>query len=225
MDRYKDDFTEKNCCESAREGLFIVTEGLDGSGKSTQIELMRQELERRGQRVYVTAEPTNFETGAYIRRILSESLNKDMYLQAALFLADRLEHITHPQNGIARYLDMGYTVICDRYYFSSFAYQGTASDIDWVMKINLECERILKPDLCIFLDVDPDTCKHRIDTVREKAELYEKDADEMRRIRSNFLNVFDRLGDTHRIVKIDANTDIDAIFKRCIDAIDGVLKR
>ena len=47
----------------------------------------------------------------------------------------------------------------------------------------------------------------------------------MRRIRSNFLNVFDRLGDTHRIVKIDANTDIDAIFKRCIDAIDGVLKR
>ena len=108
---------------------------------------------------------------------------------------------------------------------SSFAYQGTASDIDWVMKINLECERILKPDLCIFLDVDPDTCKHRIDTVREKAELYEKDVNEMRRIRSNFLNVFDRLADTHRIVRIDANTDIDDIFERCMNAIDGVLDR
>lgn len=222
MDRFNDAFAYS---DADKKGLFIVTEGLDGSGKSTQIELMKQELERRGRKVYVTAEPTNFETGAYIRRILSDSLNKDMYLQAALFLADRLEHITHPQNGIAQYLDRGYTVICDRYYFSSFAYQGTASDIDWVMKINLECERILKPDLCIFLDVDPDTCKHRIDTAREKAELYEKDVNEMRRIRSNFLNVFDRLADTHRIVRIDANTDIDDIFGRCMNVIDGVLDR
>lgn len=228
MDGYVNGRTAEKGCESGggigQRGLFIVTEGLDGSGKSTQIELMKQELERRGHKVYVTAEPTGFETGAYIRRILSDSLEKDMYLQAALFLADRLEHITHPQNGIARYLDMGYTVICDRYYFSSFAYQGTASDIDWVMKINLECERILKPDLCLFLDVDPDTCKRRIDTVREKAELYEKDVKEMSRIRSNFLNVFDRLSDTHRIVRIDANAEISAVFKRCMDAIENVLR-
>lgn len=227
MDNYNDDFAAEKCCESCgdKKGMFIVTEGLDGSGKSTQIKLIKQELERRGHKVYLTAEPTSFETGAYIRRILSESLEKDMYLQAALFLADRLEHITHPQNGIMRYLDMGYTVICDRYYFSSFAYQGTASDIDWVMKINLDCERILKPDLCLFLDVDPDTCKHRIDTAREKAELYEKDVIKMRNIRSNFLSVFDRLADTHRIVRIDANADIDAVFERCINAIDEFLKR
>ncbi len=193
-------------------GKFIVVEGLDGCGKSTQIKLIKEELEKRGQKVYITAEPTNFETGAYLRRILSDSLSKDMYLQAALFLADRLEHITHPEFGINKYLNDGYTVVCDRYYYSSFAYQGTATDIDWVMRSNLECEAILKPDLCVFLDVNPDTCKKRIDEVREKPELYEKDAEKMRQIRNNFLAVFNRLSEEHNIAIIDANTGVENVF-------------
>lgn len=194
------------------KGKFIVVEGLDGCGKSTQIQLIKNELEARGEKVYITAEPTDFETGAYLRRILSDSLNKDMYLQAALFLADRIEHITHPEFGLNKYLNDGYTVVCDRYYYSSFAYQGTTTDIDWVMRSNLECESILKPDLCIFLDVNPDTCKKRIDEVREKPELYEKDAEKMRHIRNNFLMVFDRLRDEHNIAIIDANTGVENVF-------------
>ena len=192
-------------------GKFIVIEGLDGCGKSTQLRLIKEGLEQYGKRVYLTAEPTNYETGEYIRRILSESLVKDMYLQAALFLADRLEHITHPEFGIEKYLSDGYTVVCDRYYYSSFAYQGTASDIDWVMRTNLECERVLKPDLCIFLDVNPDTCKSRIDEVRDRPELYEKDVEKMRQIRDNFLRVFDRLRDSHNIYIIDANAGLSSI--------------
>lgn len=184
---------------------FIVIEGLDGSGKSTQIKMLEEALKARGEKVYVTAEPTGCETGAYIRRILSESLEKDMYLQAALFLADRLEHITHPENGIKKYLSEGYTVICDRYYYSSFAYQGTAADMDWVMNINLNCPQIIRPDLCIFLDVNPDTCKERIDTGRDSAELYEKSAELMREIRNNFLNVFDALSGRDNIKIIEAN--------------------
>lgn len=206
-----------------QKGKFIVIEGLDGSGKSTQINLINKSLNDMGYKTYITAEPTDFETGAYLRRILSESLEKDMYLQSALFLADRLEHITHPENGILKYLNDGYTVICDRYYFSSFAYQGTASDINWVMDINLKCEKIIKPDLCIFLDVDPDTCKHRIDTVREKPELYEKDIDNMRRIRNNFLTVLDELSDTHNIVKINANSSVEDILNRAMDGVKKII--
>lgn len=198
------------------KGKFIVIEGLDGSGKSTQIKHLAEYLKNRGEKVYITAEPTDFETGAYIRRILSESLDKNMYLQAALFLADRLEHITHPQFGIKKYLDDGYTVICDRYYYSSFAYQGTASDRNWVMKINLECKQILTPDLCIFLDVNPGTCKTRIDTVREKPELYEKSTDLMAQIRQNFLDVFDKLKKTQNIIIIDANIGLDDVKKEII---------
>ena len=204
-------------------GKFIVIEGLDGSGKSTQIRLIKDMLEKSGNKVYLTAEPTVSETGKYLRRMLSNSENKDMYLQAALFLADRLEHITHPKFGLQKYLDEGYIVLCDRYYYSSFAYQGTATDMDWVMDINLKCERMLTPDLCIFLDVNPDTCKRRIDEVREKPELYEKDIDKMREIRNNFLSVFSTLADSHNIAIIDANSDIDAIFTAICDKINDIL--
>lgn len=205
------------------KGKFVVIEGLDGCGKSTQIKLIKEKLDKLGMNTYVTAEPTDFETGAYLRRILSESLEKDMYLQAALFLADRLEHITHPEFGIQKFLNDGYIVICDRYYFSSFAYQGTATDINWVMNTNLECERIIKPDLCIFLDVNPDICKKRIDEVREKPELYEKDTEKMRDIRNNFLLVLDKLSDTHNISIINADADVnnvsEEIFKKIADIL------
>ncbi len=201
---------------------FIVIEGLDGSGKSTQIKMLSEFLESRGEKVYVTAEPQYYETGAYIRRILSESLEKNMYLQAALFLADRLEHITHPEFGIKTKLDEGYTVICDRYYYSSFAYQGTASDMNWVMDINLKCPEILTPDLCIFLDVNPDTCKERIDTSRDGAELYEKSTELMRRIRQNFIDVLDKLKARENIKIIDANKGLEEIHKDILNAIEEV---
>lgn len=204
-------------------GKFIVVEGLDGSGKSTQLRMLKEALEALGKKVYLTAEPTDFETGAYLRRILSNSEDKDMYLQSALFLADRLEHITHPEFGILKYLNDDYIVLCDRYYYSSFAYQGTKSDIDWVMDINLKCERMLTPDLCIFLDVNPDTCKKRIDAVREKPELYEKDIDKMRDIRNNFLSVLDKLSGTHNIAIIDANAEINDIFDKAYAKIQDIL--
>ncbi len=204
-------------------GKFIVVEGLDGCGKSTQIELISKKLKSMGKLVYITAEPTNYETGAYLRRILSDSLEKDMYLQGALFLADRIEHITHPEFGVKKYIDEGYIVICDRYYFSTFAYQGTACDLDWVMQINLGCKQVLKPDLCVFLDVDPNTCKKRIDEVREKPELYEKDVEKMKQIRSKFMTVFDMLKDTHNIAIINANADINEISENIFSEIQNVL--
>ncbi len=202
-----------------KQGKFIVMEGLDGCGKSTQIQRLAETLRQRGEKVFITAEPTDFETGAYLRRILSESQEKNMYLQAALFLADRLEHITHPEFGIKRYLDEGYTVICDRYYYSSFAYQGTATDIDWVMDTNLKCKEILTPDLCIFLDVNPDTCKERIDRVREKPELYEKNIDLMRQIRQNFLSVLEKLTPEQNIVIIDANRTLEDVEKEILQYV------
>ncbi len=199
-----------------KNGKFIVVEGLDGSGKSTQIKRLAKTLEKRGEKVYITAEPTDFETGAYLRRILSESQEKNMYLQSALFLADRLEHITHPTFGIKHYLEEGYTVICDRYYYSSFAYQGTASDMDWVMKINLDCKEILTPDLCIFLDVNPNTCKDRIDKERNQPELYEKSISLMQEIRQNFLFVFEQLKEQQTIAFIDANMGLEEVEKEIL---------
>lgn len=204
-------------------GKFIVFEGLDGSGKTSQIEILAENLRERGEKVYVTAEPTDYETGKYLRRMLSESCEKDMYLQAALFLADRIEHITHPEHGVKKYLDNGYTVICDRYYYSSLAYQGTnkACSYEWVRNLNLNCPSLIKPDVCFFLDVDPLTCKDRIDASRENAELYEKSVEQMSNIRCGFMQVFNdlRKQSGHNIVVLDANGDMNEISKEILNYV------
>jgi len=202
-------------------GKFIVIEGLDGSGKGTQIERLASALYDRGIAVHITAEPTDGYVGKYLRQMLKDSDNKDMCLQGALFLADRLDHVTNPTNGIKSYLDKGITVISDRYYYSSFAYQGTAADMDWVMNMNLNAQSMLTPDLCIFFDVNPEECMDRISKTRENPELYEKDIDITRKIRDNFHNVFARLPDNVKI--IDANRDIAAIAEETLDIVLEVL--
>ena len=203
-------------------GKFIVFEGLDGSGKSTHMKLLSEKLPGQGKPVYQTKEPTGGEIGRYIQKMLSVGVEKDMHLQAALFLADRLEHITDPQCGINRYLDEGYTVICDRYYYSSFAYQGTKINMDWVMDINLSSPAMLTPDLCIFLDVDPLECKARLDRERLTLELYEKDIALMEQIRDNFLTVFKKLENTQNIVIINANRDKSAIAADILTVVESL---
>ena len=198
-------------------GKFIVIEGLDGSGKGTQIERLAQSLAERGVKVQTTAEPTDGYIGKYLREMLANSDNKDMCLQASLFLADRLDHITNPETGIKQLLDEDFTVISDRYYYSSFAYQGTAADMDWVMNMNLNASSMLTPDLCIFFDLDPKLCKDRIITGRGNLELYEKDVDIMGQIRDNFHNVFAKLPDNVKI--INANRDVDEIANEVLDIV------
>ena len=87
------------------------------------------------------------------------------------------------------------------------------------MKINLECERILTPDLCFFLDVNPDTCKERIDQALERPELYEKSAPLMRQTRQNFLDIFDKLISTQNIAGLDANMGLDEVAKEILNYV------
>ena len=101
-----------------RENLFIAVEGIDGSGKSTQVQLLKTNLEQAGYKVYTTHEPTSFETGKLIRSIFNHTVNADQHTIAALFVADRLQHLLDKENGILAMLEKGYTVITDRYYFS-----------------------------------------------------------------------------------------------------------
>ncbi len=106
------------------EGKFIVIEGLDGSGKSTQIRLLAERLRSLGREVFETAEPTPSATGGLIRDALSGFTRRTGAEIAALFMADRVAHNVNPINGINVMLAQGRDVICDRYYYSSLAYQG-----------------------------------------------------------------------------------------------------
>lgn len=204
------------------KGRFIVFEGIDGAGKSTQISLLREKLISEGRKVFLTAEPTQSVTGGILRDALSGNYERSASELASMFLADRVFHNVNPKCGIKQALEQGFDVISDRYYYSSFAYQGLDSDIDWVMDMNLNCPDILKPDLCIFLDLDADKSKSRIDTNRATVEIFEK-TELLNKIRSKFFDIFDRLsGENVKI--IDASGTVEEVFAKICAAVEEDLK-
>lgn len=204
--------------------VFIVIEGLDGTGKSTQIELLRRTLEARGIPVFTDAEPTAYPTGRLLRQVLAGEIPSNEWASAALFFADRVRHVTDPENGVRRHLADGETVILDRYYFSTFAYQGTDTDLSWVMQMHYGCPEIERPDLVLFLDMEPAACLRRIRENRadRALEIYETQ-EKLTAIRARFTAVFDLLRDRENVVRIDADGTIDEVAARILAAVEGIL--
>lgn len=197
--------------------LFIAIEGTDGSGKSTQAKLLAERLTAEGHKVHLTFEPTKGEIGRLLRSILTGEKKADQAAIAGLFLADRLDHLLNKTDGLVKKLAEGYTVITDRYYFSSYAYHGVYVDMDWVITCNAMCARILRPHLNIFVDVPPEACMQRIIANRESAELYET-TEILNKVRQNYMAAFERLKDEEQIAIVDGNDTIsavaDSIYKR-----------
>lgn len=202
---------------------FIVFEGLDGSGKGTQIRLLCEEFKRRGEAFQQTAEPTFSVTGGAIRDALNGNHPRHPAELAALFLTDRIYHNTGKFDGIELLLSQGKHVICDRYYYSSFAYQGTGCDMQWVMEMNLNCPNIRRPDLCIYLDVDPQRSKARVDGANKSLEIFEQDVAQITAIRNKFMKAFELLGDRETVVLIDADRPVDVVAADVWDAVRRIL--
>ena len=196
-------------------GRFIVFEGLDGTGKTTQIKLLAEYLESTGEKVFVTAEPTGLPTGKLLRRVLSGEVPSSPWSTAALFLSDRILHNTDETIGFRKHLEAGETVITDRYYYSTFAYQGCETDLDWTMDIHFGCPELAKPDAVIFLTMSPEKCIERITANRpaETIEIYEN-TEALTRISRQFDTVFDKLKDRENIIYIDADGTVDQVAER-----------
>jgi dTMP kinase len=185
-------------------GRFIVFEGIDGSGKSTQIKKISKRLEGFDLKVHLTFEPSDGPIGSLIRQMLSGKIKTDQRTIASLFAADRVDHLVNKENGIHRKINQGEIVLCDRYYFSSYAYQSQYIDMDWVIHANSLNAQILRPDLTIFIDVDPDICFERIKNNRGNFEMYEK-IDIMKKVRANYFKAFDILKGQEKIVIVNGN--------------------
>jgi dTMP kinase len=168
-----------------RKNLFIAFEGIDGSGKSTQVKLLAAALEKEGHKVYTTCEPTDGPIGVLIRNIFSHKTEADHRVIAGLFLSDRLDHLLHKTNGLLKKMEEGYTVITDRYYFSSYAYHGTHMDMGWVIEANSICAGLLRPDLNIYIDISPEISMQRITKGRSSTELYET-LENLRNVRAKY---------------------------------------
>ncbi|MEM2080830.1 MAG: dTMP kinase [Candidatus Bathyarchaeia archaeon] len=151
-----------------KRGAFICLEGLDGSGKTTQAKMLAEKL-KSGYKAVYTAEPSRGKIGAFIRKhCLYGEKRLSSAVEALLFAADRMEHV---ENEILPALQQGCLVISDRYLYSSIAYQGAAGlSIEWIEKIN---EYALKPDLAVFIDVDPKVAMRRLKPERSVMEKLE----------------------------------------------------
>lgn len=205
-----------------RRGRFLVFEGIDGSGKTTQTQLLYAHLRAQGREVALTAEPTALPTGRTLREALSGKVKKSECEMAALFVEDRIAHNNDPENGIRALLARGVDVICDRYYYSTLAYQGQSTDYAWVKGMNLDCPDILRPDLCIYLDLLPTQSLERIRRGRDSVEIYENE-ETLARVRNTFLRVIDDLRTTDRIAVVDAYRtpeEIAAELAALVDALE-----
>ena len=203
-----------------KRGKFIVFEGIDGSGKSTHADLLRRKLEADGEKVYLTAEPSEGEAGKLLRRCLTKEADLPEEAIAGLFMTDRIDHIKNPVFGILSHLEKGETVLCDRYYFSSFAYNSIYAPMEWVMEINAVARRLLRPDLTVFLDIDPESFSLRTES-RGTTERYEK-VDLLRRVRDNYMKAFSLLPD-ERVEIVDNRGSIEEAAARIYAAVRAVL--
>jgi dTMP kinase len=193
-----------------KKNLFIAFEGIDGSGKSTQVKLLAQKLIAEGHKVYTTFEPTDSSIGSIIRKILKHEAEADERTIAALFAADRLNHLLNKDNGILKKLEEGYTVITDRYYFSSYAYHSVHVPMDWVITTNSLSADILRPNITLFIDIDPEISIQRLQNNRGSIELYET-LDNLKKVKANYEKAFSLVKDKENIISINGNKPTDDI--------------
>ncbi len=204
---------------------FIVFEGIDGAGKTTQINLLREALTSRGIRCHVTAEPTDMPSGKKIREALSGKVPVTTAQMAKMFACDRVIHNCDAEQGIGRLLSDGVTVISDRYYYSSLAYQGSELGFESVAALNLDNPDIRTPDMCVFLDLTPEQSLERIHKRSDgPAEIYEN-YDYLNKTRNMFFDVFERLKlRGENIVLIDASGDVSSVAQSILNAVMGLFE-
>lgn len=191
-------------------GRFIAFEGIDGAGKSTQISFLAERVKNIGFPVYETFEPTYSPIGSVIRQMMIGRIEGNHKTIAALFVADRIDHVLNSTNGMLGKVEHGITVLTDRYYFSSYAYHSVHVPMEWVIQANSISSDILKPDLNIFLDLSPEKSFERLNRNRFHLELYEN-IESMRLVRDNYYRAMERLKDQETVVKVDADRDPEVI--------------
>jgi dTMP kinase len=202
-------------------GYFIVFEGLDGSGQSTQMGLLADFLLSQGYSIHITKEPTNNIVGGIIRGQLSKDWTASMECLQLLFAADRAHHL---EKEIIPALKRKMIVLCDRYIFSGIAFGSIKSDKKWLIELN---KNFILPDLTILLDVSASECIRRMKEVRLDLELFEekkkleKVLKNYRSLSKNFNNVI-VINGKRRINQVSG--EIREIVKRKL-ASKGITKK
>lgn len=194
-------------------GKFIVFEGIDGSGKSTQAELLKEYLESKGFKVWLTKEPTDGQTGQLLQRIQSGEFKeffkdpKDFKrFMTYLYAADRTGHYQQ----IKEHLDNNEWVICDRYKYSTYAYNY--SDFNLAYSVYMDFP---DPDLPIFIDVPLEDALSRINSRGKEKEIFEKS-----KYLLGVINKYDGLLDTKSLKIVDGRGNVNKVFNRVKELVE-----
>lgn len=203
----------------SKKGLFITFEGIDGSGKSTQLELIANSLQQLNSDIVITRDPGGTKLGCKVRNIL---LNYEGHIapkcELFLYLADRAQHINEK---IIPALNEGKIVLCDRYIDSTLAYQGYARglDIEEIKYLNKIVTDSTMPDLTIIFDVTLETSIKRIGDKKDRLESEKSEFH--KKVREGYLDLAKK--SPERIKIINANNDIETVFKDAIEIIKQYL--
>ena len=199
-------------------GKFIVFEGIDGAGTTTQAQMLKEYLTQKGIDCYLTFEPSDSSIGSFVREALqgqrtgAQNQPLPAVSLALLFAADRADHW---YNDIQPRLQQGTYVICDRYLYSSLAYQGLSHPSAWVSLIN---GYYPQPDLLFYLHVEVELAAQRRAQRQQQADLYEQD-DLQKKIKKAYDHIFESMHHHH----IDGAQTIDSIHTLCLKIVQQVL--
>ena len=196
-------------------GKFIVVEGLDGSGKSVQIDLLVEYLKNKNKEVIVTKEPTiESEAGRKIKQALRKEITVEPMELQKLYVQDRKEHL---ENKVIPALKQGKFVVSSRYAFSTFAYgHSDGLDVDLFVKIN---DNFLLPDLTIIVDVSPESCVKRIEGRGEEKELFEQ-KEKLTRVNEVYKKIPEMFGN---VVAVNGEKSIQEVFSDIIIEVNRLL--
>jgi len=195
------------------EGKFIVFEGLDGSGSSTQIELLYDYLKKKGKKIHSTKEPTKNFIGVLIRQQLRKEWKSGQECLQLLFAADRAHHL---EIEVLPLIREGVIVISDRYLFSTLAYGSLDLDFKWLKNINSSFKL---PDLTIILKVPAEVCMERMKRSRPQLELFEEE-EKLKKVWKNYEKVAESFDN---IKIIDGNRKIEEVFEDVKKEVDKIL--
>ena len=208
-----------------QHGKFIVLEGLDGAGTTTQLERLAGKIRALGLPVLTTREPSDGPLGHLLRQALSGRLMLPAgrgplspETLALMFAADRMDHLSAQ---VRPALDAGTVVLCDRYVLSSLAYQGASVPMEWVNELNREA---LAPDLTLFIEVDAETAAKRRQLRGAPAELYEED-ELQRRIAAQYRKAIRLREGGEKIVRVSGVEGIEAVTDACWTHLETLLQK
>ena len=207
-----------------KKGYFVTLEGGEGSGKSTQLKLLEDYLDKGGYDVIYTREPGGTPISEEIRKILLGGKNVEMSdeTEALLFAAARAQHI---KEKILPAIAEGKTVVCDSYVHSSLVYQGYARGLgEFVEKVNSYALENCMPDITIFLDITPERAFARKGGADADDRLEQSGIDFHRRVYDGYVRMAEKFPD--HFVRVNADRGIDEVFAEILDTLrqKGVIR-